>query len=58
MNIQQIYNRTPMPKCDFNKIALRLYWNRTSASVFSCKLAACFQNTFFQEHLWVTASVK
>ena len=24
---------------------------------FSCKVAACFQNTFFQEHLWVSASV-
>ena len=23
-NIQQIYGRTPMPKCDFNKVALRL----------------------------------
>ena len=23
--IQQIYKRTPMPKCDFNKIALQLY---------------------------------
>ena len=21
-NIQQIYRRTPMPKCDFNKVAL------------------------------------
>ena len=33
-----------MPKCDFNKVA------------FSCKFAAYFQNTFFQEHLWVAAS--
>ena len=24
-NIQQIYRRTPMPKCDFNKVALQLY---------------------------------
>ena len=24
-NVQQIYRRTPMPKCDFNKIALQLY---------------------------------
>ena len=30
-NTQQIYRRTLMPKCDFNKVALRLYWNRTSA---------------------------
>ena len=45
-----------MPKCDFNKVALQLYWNCTSAWVFSCKYAAYFQNTFSQEHLWRTAS--
>ena len=44
-NMQQIYRRTPMPKCDFNKIALQLYWNHTLALVFSCKFAVYFQNT-------------
>ena len=24
-NMQQIYRRTPMPKCDFDKIAKQLY---------------------------------
>ena len=24
-NMEQIYRRTPMPKCDFNKVALQLY---------------------------------
>ena len=24
-NMQQIYWRTPMPKCDFNKVALQIY---------------------------------
>ena len=48
-NLQQIYRRTPMPKCDFNKVA--------KAWVFSCKFAAYFQNSFSQEHLWVAASV-
>ena len=24
-NMQQFYRRTPMPKCDFNKVALQLY---------------------------------
>ena len=24
-NMQQIYRRTPMPKCDFNKVGLQLY---------------------------------
>ena len=26
--------------------------------MFSCKFAACFQNTFSQEHLWMAASVR
>ena len=45
-----------MPKFDFNKVAKQRFWNRTSAWVLSCKFAAYFQNTFSQEHLWVTAS--
>ena len=44
-NMQQIY-RTPMPKCNFNKVALQLYQNHTSAWMFSCKFAAYFQNIF------------
>ena len=24
-NMQQIYKRTPMPKCDFNKVVLEFY---------------------------------
>ena len=43
--MQQIYRRTPLPKCDFNKVAKQLCWNRTSAWLFSCKFVACFQNT-------------
>ena len=39
-NIQQIYRRTPMPKCNFNKVALQSSW------MFSCKFAAYFRNTF------------
>ena len=55
-NMQQIYRRTPSPKCDFNKVAMQLYWNRTSAWAFSCKFAAYFQNTFSKEHIWTAAS--
>ena len=44
--MQQIYRRTPMPKCDFNKVAKQLYWNHTSAWVFSCKFAAYFWKPF------------
>ena len=47
-NGQQIYKKTHMPKCDFNNFALQLYWNYTSAWVFSCKFAAYFQNTFYK----------
>ena len=54
-NIQQIYRTTPMPKCDFNKVAKKLYWNRTSALVFSCKFAEYFQNIFLLEQLWKAA---
>ena len=36
-----------MSKCDFNKVALQLYWNHTLAWVFSYKFAAYFQNTHF-----------
>ena len=43
-NMQQIYRRTPMPKCDFNKVALQL--------------TAYFQNIFSEEHLWRTGSVR
>ena len=44
--MQQIYRRTPMPKCDFNKVAKQLSWNLTSAQVFPYKFAAYFHNTF------------
>ena len=50
-NILKIFMRTPMPKCDFNKVALQLYWSHTLAWVFSGKFAAYFQNTFFKK-LW------
>ena len=42
-NMQQIYRRTRMSKCNFNKLA---NWHRTSAWMFSCNFAAYFQNTF------------
>ena len=45
-----------MPKCDFNKVALQLYWNCTLAWVFSCKFSAYFQNTFSTQHPWMAAS--
>ena len=55
-NMLQIYRRTLMPKYDFNKVALQLFWNCNSTRVFSFKFAAYFQNTFSQELLWMAGS--
>ena len=35
-----------MTKCDFNKVALQLYWNHTLAWVFSLNLLHIFTTTF------------
>ena len=32
-NMQQIYRRTPTPKCDFNKVAKQLFRNHTCFSM-------------------------
>ena len=42
-NMQQIYRRTSMLKCDFNKLALQFYWSHFSAWVFSYKFDAFFR---------------
>ena len=47
-DMPKIYRRTPIPKCNINKVALQLYWNRTSAWVFSCKFATYFQTPFLK----------
>ena len=44
--MQQIYRRAPMPKRDFNKVALQLYWNHALAWLFSCKFAAYFRTLY------------
>ena len=54
--MQQMYRRTPMPKCDFNKVAKQLHRNHTLAWVFSCKFAAYYRKTFLYDHLWRAAS--
>ena len=50
-NMQQIYRRTPMSKCDFNKVAKQLQCDHTSAWVLSCKCVAYFHCTLLKEHL-------
>ena len=57
-NMQQIYCRTSIPKCDFNNVAEQRYWNHASPWLFSCKFAAYFQNTFSKENLWSAASIR
>ena len=47
-NMQQIYRRTHMPKCDFNKVAKQLYWNHTLAWVFSSKFAHIPRTPFYK----------
>ena len=44
--MQQIYRRTPMPKCEFDKVVLQFYWNHTSAWVSPVKLLHIFQTHF------------
>ena len=41
-NMQQIYRRTLMSKCDVNKVATQFYWNRT----------AWVQSNFIKIALW------
>ena len=45
--MHEIYRRTTMIKCDFNKIALQLYWNHTSTWVFSYTVADNWHMIFF-----------
>ena len=40
--MKQIYMRTPMLKCDFNKATQQFSRNRTLVWVFSCEFAAFF----------------
>ena len=55
-NMQEIYRRTRMSKCDFNKLQNN-FIEIASEWVSSYNFAAYFQNIFSQEHLWVAASV-
>ena len=39
--MQQIYRRTPMPKCDFNKVAKHLWTATSGYENMSCEHAQC-----------------
>ena len=45
-SMQQIYRRTPMSKCDFNKVAKATLLKSHFGMSVSCEFAAYFQNTF------------
>ena len=51
-NMQQIYRRAIMPKCDFNKVALQLYRNHTLEWVFSCKFGQTFAGSYWKSKLF------
>ena len=50
------YSRAPIPKRDFNKVAMEPDWNHTLTWMFSSKFAAYFPNTFSEEHLSMAGS--
>ena len=47
-NMQQIYRRTPIPKCDFNKVALQRCWNHTSTWRSPVNLLHIFRAAFLK----------
>ena len=50
--MQQIYRRTSIPKCVFNKVALQFYWNHTSACSSACSsvnLLHIFRTPFLKD---------
>ena len=59
-NMQQIYRRTPMPKCDFNNVAIEITLRHGCFPVnFLHIFRTYFQNIFsevFLKQLWRTAS--
>ena len=45
-NMQHIYRRTPMRKCDFNKVAKQLYWNTLWHGCSPVSLLHIFRTSF------------
>ena len=54
--IRKIHWKTPVPESLFNKIAGHYIKKETLAQMFSCVFCKILKNTFFTEHLQVTAS--
>ena len=51
-NMQQIYRRTPMQKCDFNKGALQLYRNHTWHGYSPVNMLYIFRTPFLKNIPW------
>ena len=51
-NMQKIYKKIPIPKCDCNKVAKQLYWNRTSAWCSPVNLLYVFGTPFPKKTSW------
>ena len=54
--IRKIHWKTPVPESLLNKIAGHYIKKETLAHMFSCVFCKILKNTFFTEHLQVTAS--
>ena len=54
-NMQQIYRRTPIPKCDFNKVALLCNFIEIALR-HGCSPVNLLHIFRTQEHLWMAAS--
>ena len=60
-NFRKTHTKIPVPESLFNKVAgarpVTLLKRETLSQVFPCEFCKISKNTFFTEHLWVTASV-
>ena len=48
-NMQQVYRRAPMPKCDFNKAALQIPWK---TKLLKCHPPFCSQTSDLSLKVW------
>ena len=50
-SMRRVCGVASVPKYDFNKVAIQLFWGHTSAWEFSYEFAVYFQGTSLWEHL-------
>ena len=54
LKFHKFHWKIPVLESVFNKVAGK---EETSTQVFSCEICEIFKNTYFEEHLWKTASL-